>query len=168
MQPGWSSSSLRLVSVDDALHQVDQVVQFFAREHRDCSGWAVQDLFGGGDGVAPALSEGDELAATVVGMRTTLNKPTFLELVNDERDVRASRLVELGELAVRQWPGAQLKQDLATSGPEAEAKCLCKVTMTTVPIDKLPHERPGLFGRARRNLPSPRSSPGTGAYHGTV
>ncbi len=54
----------------------------------------------------PLWSQGDELAATVVGMGTTLNKPVLLELVNDERDVRSSCLVEFGELAVRQRSGA--------------------------------------------------------------
>ena len=29
------------------------MLQFFVREHRDCSGWAVQDGFGCSDGVAP-------------------------------------------------------------------------------------------------------------------
>ena len=56
------------------------MVQFFVREYGDCSGWAVQDGFGGGDGVASAGSEGDELAATVVGMVCTLNKPMLLSL----------------------------------------------------------------------------------------
>ena len=35
-QRGCSSSYLRLVSVDDALHQVDQLLQFFVRECGDC------------------------------------------------------------------------------------------------------------------------------------
>ena len=105
-QRGCSSSYLRLVSVDDALHQVDQLLQFFVRECGDCRRWAEQDGFGGGDRVAPAGRKGNELAATVVGMGTTLDKVVLLELVDDERDVRASRLVELSELAVRQWSRA--------------------------------------------------------------
>ena len=83
-QPGCSSLCLRRVSVHDALHQVDQAVQFFVREYGDRSGWAVQDGFGGGDGVAPAGSEGDELAAAVVGMGTTLDKAVLFELVDDK------------------------------------------------------------------------------------
>ena len=77
-------SCLRLVSVDDTLHQVDQVTYLILCEYRDRCGRAVEDGFGGGDGGNPVGSEGDELAAAVVGMWTALDKPVLLELVDDE------------------------------------------------------------------------------------
>jgi hypothetical protein len=60
------------------------VIELFLCKYGDCHGRAIQDGFGGGDGGEPAGSEGDELAAAVVRMWTTFDKPMLFELVDDE------------------------------------------------------------------------------------
>ena len=46
-----------IVGVEDALHQVDQLLQLLLRECGHGPGWTVQDGFGGGDRVEPARRE---------------------------------------------------------------------------------------------------------------
>jgi hypothetical protein len=140
-----SYSCPRFVGVEEALQQGDQRLQLFVCECGERRGGVVQDGFGCSDGVKPAGSEEDELATAVVRMGTTLDKPVLFELVDDERDVWTGRMVELGELAMGQWAGAQLEQDFASPGSKAEAERFFEVAVTTVLVDELPHERPGLL-----------------------
>ena len=101
-------------------------------------------------------------------MGTALDKPVLFELVDDDRHVRTSSVIELRELAVRQWSGPQLEKDLAPPSSKAEAKRFCEIAMTTVLIDELSHERPGQLGRTHWDLYGPRDPAGPGTYHGTV
>ena len=94
------------------MHQVDQLLQLPVRECAHGRGRAVQDGFGGSDRVESGWRQCDELTAVVIGMGTTFDEPVLFELVNDDRDVRASRLIR-----AQRADGVSVVQPAAGIGP---------------------------------------------------
>ena len=103
-----------------------------ARQGTDGSGWPEKDGIGGSDSGVTGGGERDQLAASVVGSKSTFDQAMGLKLVDDERRVRGVEAVGFGELRKRERPVAELEQDLSSPSAEAEPERVGEVAVAAV------------------------------------
>jgi len=142
---GRSLRLVGLVCVDQAVKEPGELPQFFGSECIDGPGRPANDGIGGSDSSLTCGGERDQLASSVDGVRSTFDQAMGLKLVDDERRVRGVETVGLGELGERERPVAELEQDPASPGAEAEPERVREVAVAAMRIDELLHKRPSLL-----------------------
>ena len=102
-------------------------------------------------------------------MRLAFNQAMGFEFVDNEGGVGGVDAIGLGKFGEGRRSVAELKEDFASPGPEAEPERLRKVAVAVVRINELLHQGPGLRGGTGRSIGARCCDVASlGSHHGTV
>jgi hypothetical protein len=131
-----------LACIDQAIDESDESPKVCGSEGTHGDGWAEEDGIGSGHCVTTCRRQRHQLATPVIWVRLTFHETMGFEFVNDEGRVRGVYGAGFGEFGKGHCSVAQLEEDFAPPGAEAEAERLREISVAVVRRDEGPHEGP--------------------------